>query len=210
MTIKNSLTILLFIVLSLSSCNKDDDLGSQFNISTEAESFLNEALDIMEANSINRHLIDWADFRTKAFQKVIGAQTIQETYPGIREALILLNDNHSSFIKPDGGVIFVGGIRCGHQEITEPSLPTNIGYVKVNSFSGPSNNTDAISFAQEIQDQIISQDHLDLDGWIVDLRANGGGNLADRNKRVYGGTVDPDVNTDYEDVIQTAIDWLEN
>ena len=177
MTLKNQIAIYLFSILILSSCSTDDTIDRSVNVSQEAELFLNEVLEVMEVNSINRHQIDWADFRTKVFSKVDGAQTFQDTYPGIREALVLLNDNHSVFFKADGGSIFVGSIQCSVQEIAKPTLPSNIGYVKVNSFSGSSNDSEAISFAQEIQNQIIGDDHADLKGWIVDLRGNGGGNM---------------------------------
>ncbi len=155
------------------SC-KDDELTVT---SDKAEKFLNEVLDVMEANSINRYKIDWTDFRKKVFEKVIGAQTIQDTYPGIKEALVLLGDNHSSYTKIDGSVIFVGNLQCDFQMIVKPSLPENVGYVKVNSFLGSSNSAAAISFAEEIQNQITHQDHPEIIGWLVDLRSNSGGNM---------------------------------
>lgn len=163
----------LLVIFTLISCSDDEP-----NInSNKAEEFLNEVLDVMETNSINRYNINWTDFRIKAFEKVVDAKTIQDTYPGIREALVLLDDNHSSFIKPGGSTIYVSNLQCGHQNIVKPSLPENIGYVKVNSFSGSSSSVSAISFAQEIQGQIRNNDHIDIKGWIVDLRNNGGGNM---------------------------------
>lgn len=166
----------LLLIFSLISCI-NDDLNKN---SDKAERFLNEVLDVMEANSINRYKIDWSDFRTKVFErvgKVGGAQTIRDTYPGIREALVLLGDNHSSYTRVDGSVIFVGSPQCNFQNIANPSLPENIGYVKVNSFFSSSEIADDISFAEEIQDQIMNQDSPDILGWIVDLRSNGGGNM---------------------------------
>jgi C-terminal processing protease CtpA/Prc len=49
--------------------------------------------------------------------------------------------------------------------------------VRVNSFSGSANSSDAISYAQDIQNQIKSQDNSNTKGWIIDLRGNGGGNM---------------------------------
>ena len=103
--------ICCFLPVFLITCNKD----SNKVISAKAENFLNEVLDIMQNNSINRYKIDWPDFRAKVFNKVIGAQTIGETYPGISEALMLLGDNHSSYLKPDGGRIWVNGLNCNSQ-----------------------------------------------------------------------------------------------
>lgn len=174
---KNRLIVYFLFILSLLSCNENDAIESQLSISPTAKNFLNEVLDIMEANSINKYNIDWPEFRTKVLEKVIGAGTIQGIYPGIREALVLLGDNHSIYIKPDGSSIFVRNLQCDYQNIVIPSLPENVGYVKVNSFTGSSNSDTAISFAREIQNKIRNEDHSDIIGWIVDLRNNGGGNM---------------------------------
>lgn len=160
------------IILLINSCTNHLNINSD-----EADKFLNEVLDVMEANSINKYKIDWTDFRTKVFEKAVGIKSIQDTYPAIEEALILLGDNHSSYTTPNGGIIFVGILDCGHKEITSPYRDENIGYVRVEQFAGSSNSSTAISFAQKIQDQIISEDRPELLGWIVDLRNNGGGNM---------------------------------
>jgi hypothetical protein len=160
---------ILFVFLI--SCNDDNPPA----ISEQAENFLNEVLETMETNSINKKKIDWNDFRTKVFDKVQGAKTIEDTYPGIRQALEMLGDNHSSFLKSDGNGIFVGTIQCQTQTVSAPVLAVHIGYVKINSFSG--SQSDATNFANNIQSQIKSQDHADIKGWIVDLRSNLGGNM---------------------------------
>lgn len=159
------------------SCSNDDTNDDINTISDQVERYLNEVLDIMEANSINKHNIDWLDFRTKVFEKVPGAQNIQDTDPAIREALVLLGDNHSTYFKADGSFIFVGTLQCERKDIVTPSLPDNIGYIKVNFFRGSSNSDAAIFFAQQLQDQIIEQDQQGIKGWIVDLRGNNGGNM---------------------------------
>ena len=148
------LIIYLLLVLALVSCKKEDLAQDPYRLSQLARNYLNEVLDLMEANSINRYRIDWPDFKTRVFEKVIGAETIQDVYPGIREALSLLGDNHSSYILVNGGRIFEGTLQCGDENLGILSIPENIGYVKVNSFGGTSNGADAISFAREIQDQI--------------------------------------------------------
>lgn len=150
---KSRLVLCWLLIFSLTSCSNDDPNKNSF----EAEEFLNEVLDVMEANSINRYKIDWTDFRAKVFEQLIGAETLADTYPGIREALALLGDNHSSYIKPGGGFIFAGNLQCDNQGFDQPSLPENVGYVQVKAFSGSSSSTAAISFAQEIQDQIRNE-----------------------------------------------------
>jgi hypothetical protein len=167
------LATLLAGLFLVTGCVKDDPA----ELSAEAENFLTEILDIMEANSINRDKIDWVDFREKVFKKAIGANSIEEAYPGIEEALTLLGDNHSSYRKSGGGIIFVGQLSCEGENNALPTIPDNIGYVKVNSFTGGSTDGSAVFFAKAIQQQIRAQDSEDLLGWIVDVRNNGGGNM---------------------------------
>jgi hypothetical protein len=167
---KYLLISLLFI--GLFSCNETEEPG----IATEAEAFLNEVLNIMETNSINRNTIDWTEFRSKVFARVGAAQTIDETYAGISEALTLLGDNHSFLRKADGGGIFGNSsIRCNAAPIFSFTVPENIGYVKVSGFSG--SREEEVPFANRIQESIRSQDSPDIVGWVVDLRGNTGGNM---------------------------------
>lgn len=144
---------------------------------TVAGAFLNEVLGVMQDNSINRSTINWGNFRASVFTKLTETAEIKDAFPAIREALFLLKDNHSSFIPASGDVIYAGSINCPFDDVSRPTLPENIGYVRVNFFSGTSNSRPALEFANEIQAQIKSQDKANMKGWIVDLRNNAGGNM---------------------------------
>lgn len=160
-SIRMRVLICCFITIFLITCNKD----SNEVISPKAENFLNEVLDIMQSNSINRYKIEWPDFRAKVYSIVTGVQTIGETYPGISEALRLLGDNYSFAIKPDGSIISVSALRCSGQSFDTPTLGGNVGYNRVNSFNGSISGDDAISSARQIQHQIRIMDHPEtLDG----------------------------------------------
>ena len=166
--LKIKLTTFCMLSLLFVSCEK---------ISDQAKGYLDQVLDIMEKNSINKYTIDWKSFRKEVFKTVSSAETIKDTYPGIRTALILLDDHHSFFQGSDGTTIYSPSYGNYEQDIIIlPKMPDDIGYVKVISFSGQS--TDAsIAFANQIQSEIKRQDHSGLIGWIVDLRNNGGGNM---------------------------------
>jgi C-terminal processing protease CtpA/Prc len=105
------------------------------------------------------------------------AQTIADTYPGILKALELLEDNHSFYITPTGSYIRPNGIVCEGSSFSIPDLPSHIGYIKVSNFAGSATGTDGVAFAENIQTQIRNLDHPDITAWIVDLRANAGGNM---------------------------------
>ena len=59
--------------------------------------YLNDALDIMERNSINKDSINWTEFKEDVLKRGEKAKSIMETYPTIKYALRQLGDNHSFF-----------------------------------------------------------------------------------------------------------------
>jgi carboxyl-terminal processing protease len=129
-----------------------------------AAAYLSGVLDTMQANSINRYRIDWASFR----------QTV--THPAISTALGLLDDHHSLFVRPDGSHISnPNRLPCSDPDVATPSVPPEIGYVRVGSFSG--SGLTPVEFAVDVQRRIAAADKAGLSGWIVDLRGNGGGSM---------------------------------
>ncbi|MEK6481527.1 S41 family peptidase [Catalinimonas sp. 4WD22] len=171
---KPQLLALCLLFLILTSCSEDEPNPEQL----KAEEHLNEVLDIMQTNSLRRNEIDWTDFRNQVLTRINGIASMSDIYPGISTALTLLEDNHSSYAKPDGGFIYgERTIGCEFPNISEPSLPQHIGYVKVSGYSGASNDAEGLSYAQGLRDQIKSDDSPEIMGWIVDLRSMGGGNM---------------------------------
>lgn len=170
---KKSFLAFLLFGLILFSCSKD----SPDVIAPAAKAFLNEVLNIMEANFIRKNQIDWNDIRAKVFEKVGNAKTIDETYSGINEALILLDERHCFFIKPNGEYILGLYKNCSAEKTTTPIVPSNIGYVKITSITDVSSSIPAYNYANEIQTQIKNADNSSIKGWILDLRGNNGGNM---------------------------------
>src|SRR5688572_9856210 len=74
-------------------------------VSDQAHAYLEQLIGLMQANSINRLLIDWNAFRTTIFGEASRAQTVADTYPAIRLAIRLIGDGHSSFQSPTGAVV---------------------------------------------------------------------------------------------------------
>ena len=146
-------------------------------ISAAARAYLEQVLTIMQNNSINRLTLDWTAVRAQAIEAAGAAQTIPDTYPGIRTALARLADDHSSYRGADGVIVAVRLRSCtGSGGPARPaSLPATIGYVSVGGFSGTA--AEATVFANNIQTVIRMSDRDDLSGWLVDLRGNSGGNM---------------------------------
>lgn len=144
-------------------------------MSAQARTYLEGLIGIMQANSINRLTIDWVAFRSQVFAAAPRAQTSVDTYPAITEALRLLGDGHSTFRTPTGSVLFVPNRTCRGSGSGGAALPATVGYVRVTSFSGTTEQ--ARTFANTIQATIKAADHDSIIGWVVDLRGNGGGNM---------------------------------
>lgn len=144
-------------------------------IAAVAQKYMDDLIEIMRTSSINRRRIDWNEFRTKVLAAAAGAQSIPQTYGAIRVAIGLLDDSHSFYLTAGGAIISVFTRSCFAPLQNSPSLPTNIGYVRVPSFSG--DGVEADIFATSLQTSIRNSDRDGMIGWIVDLRGNGGGNM---------------------------------
>ncbi|UFH56914.1 S41 family peptidase [Spirosoma sp. KNUC1025] len=133
-------------------------------------------MSLIENHSIHRKTIDWPSFKQQVDNKAQGAQTIADTYPAIQLALTLLGDNYSSYMTASGTVL-IGErtVHCTDSAPTEVPANSNIGYVKITSFS--EGGASAVNFAQSIQTIIKQADTDSIRGWIVDLRGNLGGNM---------------------------------
>jgi hypothetical protein len=151
--------------------------GIVAGVSSLAQSYLTEIVNLMQANSINRDRINWTDVRAKVSQSAQGAQTIADTYPAISMALGFLDDHHSFYSGASGGGVGnPNARRCAAPGASTPTMPADVGYVKVGSFSSTAPGADR-AFADAIQQQIRSADAAAVIGWIVDVRGNGGGNM---------------------------------
>ena len=167
------LFLCLFSCITLVSCNKEKEPAVT---SAVAQAYLDEVVNLMKNNSINRKTIDWSVFKAKVDAQAQGAQTTMDTYPAIQLGLTLLGDNHSMYYTATGTVIYGNKtVACTDIDPVTGSIDKRIGYIKVTSFNG--GGSDATKFAQSIQDAIKAADSDSLKGWIVDLRGNTGGNM---------------------------------
>jgi len=140
--------------------------------------YLNDLVDIMQANSVNRLVIEWTSFRSQVLSAAGSAQAIADASPAIAVGLGLLNDHHSFYQRPTGGGIsnprFPSG--CAVPAVADATVPADIGYLRIGAFSG--NTAAEVALATDLHSRIAAQDRDGLAGWIVDLRGNGGGNSA--------------------------------
>ncbi len=164
----------LLLALSLTSaCGgdgpTDPGAGKQTTVSALALADLNDALDLMQENSVNRYRIDWPALRDRAVQRAGTPRSTADTYPAIIAALRELGDRHSFFIRP-------GPSASRAAAVGEPPTGQTLGrlaYVWMPGFSG----SGAVDHASAYHSLLRALDAGGPCGWIVDLRGNTGWNM---------------------------------
>ncbi|MEP2667876.1 MAG: S41 family peptidase [Cyclobacteriaceae bacterium] len=167
---KRSIVSILVVALIQLGCSTQESFFKQ----TTVEEYLNQMLDYMEENHINRKSIDWEAFRLAVQQKGATAANIDEADESIVLALEMLNDQ-TSFMITRLGEPLTFSTPCTDTEAPEVTVPEGIGYIKIPTFGNTGVN--AAVFAEKMHAEIQAQDKADLKGWIVDLRENTGGNM---------------------------------
>ncbi|SIS47397.1 Peptidase family S41 [Zobellia uliginosa] len=145
-----------------------------FSCNNEPKTYLDSAIDIMQENSIETENVDWKNLRNSAHKRVKEKNTIEETYPIIEDVLRQLGDQHSFFIKKQPATEF--------QEV-DKKMPFvdakifdgQIAYLKIPAFN--EDGEIAKKFATYIQSKITKLDRPEINGWIIDLSENYGGNM---------------------------------
>lgn len=152
--------ILAFFLLFIIGCNSP-------------EGYLNDAVDIIQENSIDKYTNDWDKFRNDVLEKGKNAKNIKETYPAIRYALSQLDDNHSRFKTPEE-YKWANRSNRSIPNIKTQLINNNIGYIKIPGFRGTDKGRSE-KFALQIQNKIKELDIFNIQYWIVDLGDNTGG-----------------------------------
>jgi C-terminal processing protease CtpA/Prc len=142
----------------------------------EAQEYLSEALDIIQTNALYSDQVDWPKVRSIASLYEKNAKTPADTYDSISFALQQLGDNHSRFLRPEA-VDELNNLTVEDNPPPEGKLLADkIGYVAVPEFGAVAED-EVNKHADKIQNLIIELEKQSVCGWVVDLRANLGGNM---------------------------------
>jgi len=165
--------LISFLLIFTSTCST-----SKKSALTPKE-YLNEAFVIVEKNSINKDSIHFQRIKKAAYAKLKEKDSIENCYPIIQSILKDLGDNHSLFMTKEQVNKWESTSLVGDNQnlitFSGKLLNKNIGYIHMKGFS----SGDSISiqkYADSLQQQIKSIDNKNLNGWILDLRENTGGN----------------------------------
>lgn len=140
--------------------------------------YIKQAIDIVKNKSLYADSLNWKKIENEVEIKSKNLKTIDQCAV-VTEYLItelrLAGDNHSFLLKNEKAK----KIASNNNDIKEPTgkyLGNNIGYVNVPGIMSI-NHSVCMDFASKIQSIIQSIDTLPINGWIVDLRENRGGNM---------------------------------
>jgi len=167
----------VLLLFTLSGCDSsgttEPEAGSR--LSQVARAYLEQALDIMEAHSINRYKIEWVGFRASVLEYAGSAETTADTYPAIRFALDGLGDGHSFFLAPSGALQSPESSVAATASPSSKLLDGRVGYLTVPAFSGSGASADLL--ANSYHRLVEAVDTLGVCAWVVDARSNQGGNM---------------------------------
>jgi carboxyl-terminal processing protease len=140
--------------------------------------YLEEAIKIIENNSIRRDSVDFQRIKYDAYAKLENAHSIRECYPIITFILDQLRDNHSFLMEKQFVDRWASTSKTDNTQSVSFSgrvINNDVGYIKVKDFSS-GDSTAMSEFSNNLQNLIKTLDGQHIRGWIVDIRENTGGN----------------------------------
>jgi carboxyl-terminal processing protease len=142
----------------------------------QAQQYLSDALEIIQKNALNSKKVDWEKVRSTAFDLEKEAKAPQDTYDTISYVLQQLQDHHSFFLTPDAANQMDNSTVEDYLQPKGLLIKNRIGDIAVFAFDAQSEK-EVNKYADEIQNIIIDLHKQSVCGWIVDLRADEGGNM---------------------------------
>ncbi|HET9370685.1 MAG TPA: S41 family peptidase [Vicinamibacterales bacterium] len=144
-------------------------------VAPQAQAVLDAAIDLVKTKALKRDALDWATLGPELRALAGGAERSAEVYPAIRYLLAALGDRHSFLMPPAQTTAFrTGGAQNPRPEVR--TLTGGIGYINVPAYGG-ADRAAADSYTTFVHESIATTMPTAGCGWIVDLRANGGGNM---------------------------------
>ncbi|MBK7627306.1 MAG: S41 family peptidase [Bacteroidales bacterium] len=124
---------------------------------------------------MKKEQINWSDYRSKVLTYGKNDKTMDDYHNTIKYALSLLHDGHSFLVPSNIMKKEYSDTAMRKIQSIESHYDNEIGYIKIPGFVGSKVLSKA--FASRIQDFIKDLDKHKINGWIIDLRDNGGGDM---------------------------------
>jgi C-terminal processing protease CtpA/Prc len=152
-----------------------ESLSADGPIAPEAGKVLDAAITIVKTNALRSSTVDWAAVEPEVRTLAAGAEQSSDVYPAIQFMLSKLGDRHSFLMPPAQTSAFkTGGAENPPADVR--ALPERVGYIGVPAYGG-ADAAAAKAYATRVHQGIATTMAAAACGWVVDLRANGGGNM---------------------------------
>lgn len=135
-----------------------------------------EALDIIETNALERSAIRWSEQKPHWLKEAAAFSTLDEAHQLIKTVLKNLGDNHS-FLIPAATTLADSTL---NPENTVPSgclFHEQVGVVEIPEHGGDGKLGDGRNYATVVQEILYDLEERGATSLVIDLRCNGGGNM---------------------------------
>jgi carboxyl-terminal processing protease len=202
-TISRIAVSLFLFSLVAAACSSAQDTPE--SISRAARIYLEQALDLMQQNALNKSSIDWPHLREETLARAPNAKVTVDTYLAIAFALTQLKEHHSFLQFPDNLAGLQSERISAEIEKLRGSSPSSAGTspfapqkqmqghidrrngkvfahvvvpMCIGQYSEWEKNAPAFQqFAEKLHGMVVDLQAQKPDGWLIDLRGNGGGNM---------------------------------
>jgi len=148
-----------------------------------AEDYITAAIDSIKTHSLRKDSVNFEQLKRKALLIAGDAKVPEDNHLATRFLLRSMEDHHSFFMTANERALWEGNDEVDDDEKTAADIlfskaekKGNYGYISVPGFHGD-DFTLKKAFADTLQRQLEELYASNIDGWIVDLRPNNGGNM---------------------------------
>lgn len=145
-------------------------------LSAAARQYLDAAIALIADNAYYADRVDWPALKPELEQRAAGAAEPAGTYPAIERALAALGDRHSQFLPSSRVEELMAPPDKDWDTGISARMLGRVGYVRVPGFAF-GNSARGEQFSRTLRGHLDSQSGAGACGWIIDLRANTGGNM---------------------------------
>ena len=146
-------------------------------VAPDVRKYLQQFVDKLREFRVGRDEVDWKQVESRTMAAAAGAQTITEAYPAIRVALVEIHDPWAMYRSASGQVVGPDQPRCLRTNATTPSVPPDVGYLKVTPIPNRGIRAEREA-AVAVRTALKKGDTGGAVHWIIDLRGHFMGSLA--------------------------------
>jgi len=150
-------------------------IDEPISLPSNVSSYLDDALEKIQANALKAPAIDWVHLRKIAYALSRNAKNSTDTHESIAFVLAQLNDRHSHLI-PAARVKEATDRQISDNVDFRASLISDYGYISIPSFAAVASSR-TTAYVDVAHSKLIELANNKPCGWIVDLRQNTGGNM---------------------------------